>query len=238
MRAVLYSRVSTLDKGQDPERQAHEMRTFAQARGWSTVEIVDQMSAAKDRPGLRELWRLCRQRRADIVLVHEFSRFARSTKELLLALDEFNALGIQFVSLREQIDTTTPAGKMMYTMIAAMAEFERAMIRERVKSGLRLRQSTLEHNGSFVARSSGKRCFHLGRPRALLPGNVEHIAERRRQGWNWKEIAGELEVSVDTCKRAAARKIDCLRCGAAIAEAAINSGNLCDECYDIERCTR
>ena len=205
MRAALYARVSTLDKGQDPERQAHEMRQFAKARGWDTVELVDQMSAAKDRPGLRELWRLCRQRHCDIVLVHEFSRFARSTKELVLALEEFHALGIQFVSLKEQIDTTTPAGRLVYHVIAAIAEFERSMIQQRVRSGLALRQDQLRRNGNFVSKTSGQRCFRLGRPRAVLPANEMYITERRRQGATWGEIARELNVSADTCKRAAKR---------------------------------
>jgi DNA invertase Pin-like site-specific DNA recombinase len=203
MRALLYSRVSTTDKGQDIERQLREMHEFATARAWETGELSDTMSASKDRPGLRELWRLCKQRRVDVVCVHEFSRFARSTKELLMALDEFNALGIQFVSLREQVDTTTPAGKMMYTIIGAMAEFEREMIRQRVRSGLALRKEQLKNNGSFVARASGQRCFRLGRPRVVVDAN--YIAERYRLGATWKEIAQEFHLSVDTCKRALKR---------------------------------
>jgi DNA invertase Pin-like site-specific DNA recombinase len=203
MRAALYARVSTVDKGQDNERQFHEMREFAQVRGWEIVELSDQMSAAKDRPGMRELWRLCRQRRVDIVLVHEFSRFARSTKELVDTLEEFRALGIQFVSLKEQIDTTTPLGKMYYTMIAAIGEFEREMIRQRVRSGLALRQAQLHRDGSFISKASGKRCTALGRPRARV--NRQDVLLRRGQGLTWREIALDLSVSADTCKRAMRR---------------------------------
>jgi DNA invertase Pin-like site-specific DNA recombinase len=187
-RSVLYSRVSTLDKGQDPERQAREMREFAAGRRWTVLELVDRLSASKDRPALNELWRLCRQRKVDVVVVHEFSRFARSTIELLRSLEEFNALGIQFVSLKEQIDTTTPAGRLVFTVIAALAEFEREMIRMRVRSGM-------EH-----ARSRG---VTLGRRRKIV--DAVYIARRREQGATWATIASELGVSSDTCQRVALR---------------------------------
>jgi DNA invertase Pin-like site-specific DNA recombinase len=137
-------------------------------------------------------------------VVHEFSRFARSVKELALALEEFQALGIQFVSLREQIDTTTPAGRLVYHVMAAIAEFERSMVRERVRSGLALRADQLKRDGSFVSKS-GQRRYRLGRPRAALdPG---YIDQRRCAGASWAEIARELKVSADTCKRAVARTL-------------------------------
>jgi DNA invertase Pin-like site-specific DNA recombinase len=186
--SLLYSRVSTLDKGQDPERQAREMREFAAGRRWEFVELVDRLSASKDRPALNELWRLCRQRKIDVVVVWEFSRFARSTIELLRSLEEFQALGIQFVSLKEQIDTTTPAGKLVYTVIAALAEFEREMIRMRVRSGM------------AHAKAKG---VTLGRRRKVL--DPLYIARRREQGATWAAIASELGVSSDTCQRAALR---------------------------------
>jgi DNA invertase Pin-like site-specific DNA recombinase len=187
-RSILYSRVSTLDKGQDPERQAREMREFAAGRGWSAIELIDRMSAAKDRPALKELWRLCRKKAVDVVVVHEFSRFARSTIELLRALEDFDALGIQFVSLKQQLDTTTPSGRLLFAVIAALAEFEREMVRERVLSGLE------------NARAKG---IVLGRRRKVL--DVDYIARRREQGATWATIADELKVSADTCQRAALR---------------------------------
>jgi putative DNA-invertase from lambdoid prophage Rac len=164
------------------------MREFAIGRGWAAIELVDRMSAAKDRPALKELWRLCRKRQVDVVVVHEFSRFARSTIELLRALEEFNALGIQFVSLKQQVDTTTPAGKLLFAVIAALAEFEREMVRERVLSGLE------------NARAKG---IVLGRPAKVV--DVIYIARRREQGATWATIAGELKVSSDTVQRAALR---------------------------------
>lgn len=164
------------------------MREFAAGRRWTVLELVDRLSASKDRPALNELWRLCRQRKVDVVVVHEFSRFARSTIELLRSLEEFNALGIQFVSLKEQIDTTTPAGRLVFTVIAALAEFEREMIRMRVRSGM-------EH-----ARSRG---VTLGRRRKIV--DAVYIARRREQGATWATIASELGVSSDTCQRVALR---------------------------------
>lgn len=168
------------------------MREFATGRRWTFLELVDRLSASKDRPALNELWRLCRQRKVDVVVVHEFSRFARSTVELLRSLEEFNALGVQFVSLREQIDTTTPAGKLVFTVIAALAEFEREMIRMRVRSGM------------ANARAKG---VALGRRRKVL--DVAYISRRREQGATWAVIAGELRVSPDTCQRAALRAAKC-----------------------------
>jgi putative DNA-invertase from lambdoid prophage Rac len=198
MRAAIYARVSTLEKDQkhgqerpkqDPERQSREMREHTKHRGWKLLhQLTDRMSATKERPALQELWKLCRARKVDVVLVHEFSRFARSTVELLRALEEFQALGIQFVSLKEQIDTTTPAGKLVFTVIAAICEFERSMIRERVKSGM------------AHARAKG---VVLGRKRKVL--DTSYIVRRREQGATWGQIAAELEVSPDTCQRAALR---------------------------------
>jgi putative DNA-invertase from lambdoid prophage Rac len=188
MRAAIYARVSTLEREQkqDPERQSREMREHTKARGWKLLhQLTDRMSAAKDRPALQELWKLCRARKVDVVLVHEFSRFARSTVELLRALEEFQALGIQFVSLKEQIDTTTPAGKLVFTVIAAICEFERSMIRERVKSGM------------AHAKAKG---VVLGRRRKVM--DTSYIAKRRAQGASWPAIASELGVSIDTCQRA------------------------------------
>ena len=101
------------------------------------AEYVDVgISGSKDsRPALNRLMADARKRRFDAVLVARFDRFARSTRHLVLALEEFNALGVDFISLSESVDTSTPMGKMVYTVIAAVAELERSLIRERVVIG-------------------------------------------------------------------------------------------------------
>src|SRR5262249_28035637 len=139
--------------GQDPETQLIALREYAGHRGMTvTDEYVDiGISGAKDRrPELDRLMTDARRRRFDVVLVARFDRFARSTKHLVLALEEFNALDVDFVSLNESIDTSTPMGKMIFTVIGAVAELERSLIRERVMMGLE------------CAKRQGKK---LGRPR-------------------------------------------------------------------------
>jgi DNA invertase Pin-like site-specific DNA recombinase len=136
---ALYARVSTLDKGQNPEMQLSELRTFANARGWNIVkEYVDHgISGAKEqRPALDELWRDAKARRFDIVAVWKLDRFGRSTKHLINSLSEFDALGVAFVSLRDGFDLTTPGGRAMFGMVAVMSNFERDLIRERVSAGI------------------------------------------------------------------------------------------------------
>jgi len=128
-----------------------------------------------------------RKRRFDVIAVWRFDRFARSTKHLLLALEEFRALGVQFVSYQENIDTTTPLGAAVFTIVAAVATLERDLIRERVRAGLR------------NARAKGKQ---LGRPRVIL--DIPRIASLRAQGRSWAEIRAELGVSKGTAQRALA----------------------------------
>jgi DNA invertase Pin-like site-specific DNA recombinase len=137
-RAVLYSRVST-NNGQDPEMQSREIREYCQRRGWPLVgDYVDiGISGAKERR--RQLDRLigdAHKRKFEVVVVWKFDRFARSVSHLLRALENFRALGVEFVSLSEQIDTSTPTGKMIFTVLGAVAELERSLIAERVRAGL------------------------------------------------------------------------------------------------------
>src|SRR5215471_12495724 len=155
-RVALYARVSTKNNGQDPETQLITLREYAQHRGFEILgEYVDVgISGAKDRrPELDRLMTDARRRRFDVVLVARFDRFARSTKHLVLALEEFNALGVDFISLSESIDTSTPLGRMVFTVIGAVAELERSLVRERVVMGLN------------KARKCGTR---LGRPRVQV----------------------------------------------------------------------
>ena len=187
MRVAIYARVSTANNGQDPMVQIRELREYCKHRGWTvSKEYVDiGISGSKEkRPELDRLMADAHRRRFDCVVVWKFDRFARSVSHLLRALENFRALGIEFVSFSEQMDTSTPAGKMVFTVLGAVAELERSLIVERVKAGLR------------NARAKGKR---LGRPRAIV--DVRRIASLRAQGVGWKRIAADLGVGVGTVLR-------------------------------------
>ena len=141
LRAVcaLYMRVSTKGHGQTTDTQALALREYAQRRGFDVIaEYRDEgISGSKDsRPALDQLMKDARARRFDVVIVARFDRFARSVSHLLRALEEFNHLGVSFVSLSESIDTSTPVGKMIFTVLGAVAELERNLIRERVHMGI------------------------------------------------------------------------------------------------------
>ena len=184
MKAAIYARVSTTNHGQDVTVQTRELVQFAQARGWEIAgEYVDSgVSGTKDsRPELNRLIADAHKRRFDVVCVWRFDRFARSVSHLLRALEEFKALGIDFVSFSEQMDTSTPAGKMVFTVLGAVAELERSLIVERVRAGLR------------NARAKGKT---LGRPRVAV--DASRIATLRASGQPWRAIAKALGVSVGT----------------------------------------
>ncbi len=154
MRAAIYARVSTKD--QSCEMQMRDLRAYCAARGFTIIrEYIDiGQSGAKDsRPELNELMADARKRKFDSIFVWRFDRFARSTKHLLLALEEFRSLGIQFVSYQENIDTSSPLGQALFTIVSAVAQLERDLIRERVTAGVR------------NARACGK---ELGRPRRIV----------------------------------------------------------------------
>lgn len=166
--------------------QTREITEFCEGRGWKNPAVmIDRVSSGKVRPELERLKALCRRRKFDVVVVYRFDRFARSSVELLTALEEFRTLGIDFVSLHENVDTTTAQGKLMFAIIAAFAEFERSIIRERVISGLAL------------AKSKGVR---LGRPRRNP--DVEQIKALRRSGASWRHIAGVMGIPVTVLRRA------------------------------------
>jgi DNA invertase Pin-like site-specific DNA recombinase len=134
----------------------------------------------------------CQQRAVDAVMVWKLDRFARSLKHLVNALAEFDALGVAFISLRDNLDLTTPAGRLMFQIVGAMAEFERSLIVERVRAGL--------HNPDKPGYSSkGNR---LGRPRVGVP--VAKIERLKREGVNLREIARQVGVSKTTILRALA----------------------------------
>lgn len=178
MKVALYARVSTANNGQDPTMQTRELEEYCQRRGWQVVGCyVDAgVSGAKDsRPELNRLMAEAHRRQFDAVVVWKFDRFARSVSHLLRALETFRSLGIEFVSLSEQVDTSTPTGKMIFTVLGAVAELERSLIAERVRAGLR------------NARAKGKR---LGRPRVFV--DRARIAALRAQGLSWAKIAAQL----------------------------------------------
>lgn len=188
MKAAIYARVSTANNGQSPEMQLRELREYCDRRSWqATNEYVDVgISGAKERrPELDRLLADAHRRRFDAVIVWKFDRFARSVSHLLRALETFQALGVEFVSLTEGVDTSTPTGKMVFTVLGAVAELERGLIAERVKAGLR------------NARAKGKR---LGRPRKIT--HAARIATLRAQGRSWREICAETGVTKGTAQRA------------------------------------
>jgi DNA invertase Pin-like site-specific DNA recombinase len=187
MRAAIYARVSTSNNGQDPRVQTRELQEYCQRRGWTVAgEYVDVgISGTKEkRPELDRLLADAHRRRFDAVVVWRFDRFARSVSHLLRALENFQALGIEFVSLSEQLDTSTPTGKMVFTVLGAVAELERSLIVERVKAGLR------------NARAKGKR---LGRPTRVV--NSAEVARLRAAGASWRTIAKSLGVGLATLHR-------------------------------------
>lgn len=189
LRVALYARVSTANGQQDPEMQLRELREYASRRGWTVVsEYVDHgISGAKEsRPALNRLMADARKRKFDCVAVWRFDRFARSTKHLLMALDEFRSLGVEFVSYQENIDTNSALGQALFTIVAAVATLERDLIRERIKAGIRHAQA---------------KGVQLGRPRRIV--DAQKIASLRASGESWRAIASQLGVSLGTTIRRA-----------------------------------
>ena len=152
MKVAIYARVSTTDKGQDVDLQLYELRRFAQVRGWEAVEFIDDgVSGAKARrPALDELLKAVKQRRIKVVAVWKMDRLGRSLTNLLHLMNEFETCGVAFVSLRENIDLTTAAGRLMAQMIGAFAEFEREICRERVRAGI----ANARRKGKTVGRTA------------------------------------------------------------------------------------
>jgi DNA invertase Pin-like site-specific DNA recombinase len=191
VKTAIYARVSTTNHGQDPEVQLRELREYCQRRGWEiSREYVDVgISGGKEkRPELDKLLHDAHRCYFDAVVVWRFDRFARSVSHLLKALENFRSLGIEFVSLSEQVDTSTPTGKMIFTVLGAVAELERSLIVERVRAGLR------------NAKAKGKK---LGRPRKVT--NPAAIKNLRAQGASWRAIGTALGVSPATALHTAAR---------------------------------
>lgn len=199
MKTAIYARVSTGGGNQNPEMQVRELRDYCKRRGWKIGhEYIDEgISGAKEsRPQLNKLLADAHLRRFDVVICWRFDRFARSVSHLLRALETFKALGIEFVSLSEQVDTSTPAGKLVFTVLGAVAELERSLIAERVRAGLR------------NARAKGK---ILGRPRKEI--DLAEIKRLRSAGSSWRAVGAALGVSAATafCLAQRSRKVSVAR---------------------------
>lgn len=185
---ALYARVSTLNGNQDPEMQLSELREYATRRGLRIYEeYVDQgVSGSKEsRPALNRLMTDAQKCRFDAILVWKIDRFGRSLKHLVNSLADLSAYGVTFISLRDNLDLSTPSGRLMFQIIGAMAEFERALIQERVRAGLR------------NAKAKGKR---IGRPRKEVDSSKVHAL--RGQGLSWREVSSRLKLGLGTVYRA------------------------------------
>jgi len=182
-KVAIYARVSTLDKGQDIDLQLSDLREYAGARGWDIFKEYPDLgeSGAKERrASFNELMDDARKRKFDIVLVWRLDRFGRSLKHLIVSLDELRTLGVGFISFKESIDLTTSTGRLMLHLLASFAEFERELIRERVKAGV------------AHARAKGKR---LGRCPKLNSTLLRTIKDMRHRKVSIRGIAKELGVS-------------------------------------------
>ncbi len=181
----IYVRVSTKDQSVD--MQLNDLQRYSKERGFKVFKTYKDygVSGTKDkRAGLNQLMDNARKRKFDVVLVWRFDRFARSTKHLVNALYEFRNLGIDFISYQENIDTSSPLGEAIFTIISAMAKLERDIIAERVRGGLRR------------ARANGKR---LGRPKHTI--DTERVIEHRNQNKSIRQIASEMKLSRGTVER-------------------------------------
>jgi DNA invertase Pin-like site-specific DNA recombinase len=192
MKTACYYRVSTADRGQTIETQCHALVEFCRARGWEVVKEYSDVGVSgskASRPQLDALMKDARRRRFDCVAVFRLDRFARSTKHLLNALSEFDALGVQFVSMSDSWDTSTPAGRLLFTVVAALGEFEKSLLVERVNAGIKRAQA----QGT-----------HCGRPRGSGAAVLDLAAVRQQMsaGQSLRSVAKSFAVSPSLlCKR-------------------------------------
>lgn len=188
MKVALYARVSTTE--QNSTMQLDETRAYCERRGWTVAEeFQDQgFSGSKEsRPALDRMMKAARRRQFDAVVVYRFDRFARSLRHLVNALEEFRALGIDFVSLHEGTDTSTPNGRLVFGIFASIAQFERELIVARTKSGML---------------AAARRGAKIGRPRVKV--DAEQMKALRAQGLSWDKIAAQTGIARSTVQRAVA----------------------------------
>ena len=194
-RTAIYERVSTID--QNVGMQDADLKRYCEQRGLEVFKVYcdEGISGTKDRrPALDQLMNDARKRKFDVVLVWRFDRFARSSKHLITALEEFRHCGIEFISYQENLDTSSPMGKAMFSIIAAMAELERGIIAERVTAGLR------------NAKAKGKQ---IGRKftEQTSPETVAKVHALRKQGMGMCRIAAEVKLSSRTVWRLLQRAV-------------------------------
>ena len=196
--AAIYARVST-DR-QKVDMQLHELRQFAARSGWNIYkEYIDQNYSGGNtkRPAFTAMMDAARKRKFDLLLVWKLDRLSRSLKDLIITLDDLGACGIDFVSYDNNLDTSTPTGKLVFQIVGAVAEFEKDIIRERVVAGL------------AVARSKGKR---LGRP--PIPQDVyDRAAKMRSEGLSYRSIVKVLGIDEGTIRKKAHKKLHAAKTG-------------------------
>jgi DNA invertase Pin-like site-specific DNA recombinase len=178
-RCAIYARVSTDEL--DESLQLTALQEFISQRGWDlrTTYIDHGVSSRSVRPELERMMKDAQKRHFDVIAVWKFDRFARSTRELVFALEQFQALGIDFVSVTQAIDTSGPMGKLVFSVLAAIAEFERELIKERVVAGMK------------EAQRRGKHC---GRPAKEF--DIENAAKLRQGGLSWRKLEATTGVPV------------------------------------------
>ena len=189
MKAALYARVSTTQHGQDVGLQLSELRRVATQRDWLSYEYIDDgvSGTLRQRPALDRMMNDVRSGRIQIVAVWRFDRFARSTAHLIEAMEEFRSIKVDFVSLRDQVDTSTPFGRAMFTITAAIAELERELTVERIRAGI------------AEAKANG---VHCGRPPVPFSDDqVQAAIALQEQGWGVRRIAKTLGVSKSVLHR-------------------------------------
>ena len=186
VRVAIYIRVSTLD--QSTQLQRKELLEYIEHRGWELIEIYDEKisGATANRPQFQKMMADARKRRFDTLVCFKLDRLFRSVKGMVSTLEELQELGVAFISVQDQIDLTTAAGRFMMVILAAVSEMERSLILERVKTGI------------AHAKSKGVR---FGRP---VTRPDERIRELRKKGMSIRKIAKELKVAVGTVERSLA----------------------------------
>jgi putative DNA-invertase from lambdoid prophage Rac len=186
LRAALYARVSTADQQTLP-LQIGDMRKYAEHRGWTVVkEAQDINGGTKQRPKREELIKLARQRKLDVIIVWRLDRWGRSLSDVVHSLEELRAVKVDFVSVTEGLDFTTPAGRAMVGMLSIFSEFERDVLRDRVCAGL----AHAKQQGQI-----------LGRPASAM-AKTDKIRELSAQGLNKIAIADRLKIGRASVYRA------------------------------------